>query len=193
MNFYVEITLLPGADIGLYQLWSKVFTQLHLRMVNTKESTGTVPIGIDWPEYVKDEQSLGTKIRLFSMTQEALNNLNVHSALSSFSDYVKISSIRNVPQKISTYVWYKRIQKKQNPERIARRKARRKNISFSVALKQVLLKNPPQISCPYIQLKSLSSKRKYSLFLEKHFSDSPTESFKFNSFGISRISRVPSF
>lgn len=193
MNFYVEITLLPGVDIGLYQLWSKVFMQLHLRMADLQDSNGVVPVGVDWPDFDEESVSLGSKLRLFSAEQHTLEAFDVKSVLARFSDYVKISGIRTVPQNSNTFACYERIQKKQNPERVARRRAKRKNMEYSEALSEVMQKEVPEPGCPYIQLTSLSSNQKYSLFLKKHYTDIQLENPAFNSFGINKLSVVPSF
>ncbi|AFG36513.1 type I-F CRISPR-associated endoribonuclease Cas6/Csy4 [Spirochaeta africana] len=193
MNYYSEITLLPGADIGLYQLWSKVFTQVHLRLVEFQNPDGNVPIGVDWPEYKADIPSLGTKLRIFSSTRETLEQFDLNVVLLRFSDYVKVSGIRSVPQNISSYVAYERVQKKQNPDRIARRRARRSNLDYTEALRAVAEKNAPVITLPYVQLISLSTKRKYSLFLAKRLTEEPGGNISFNSFGINKHSTVPSF
>ena len=37
MKHYIEITLLPNPDINLLSLWSKVFQQIHLGLVEMQD------------------------------------------------------------------------------------------------------------------------------------------------------------
>lgn len=52
MKYYLEMTLLPNSDINLFTLWSTLFGQIHLGLVEIQDDQGYVPIGISFPEYV---------------------------------------------------------------------------------------------------------------------------------------------
>ena len=44
MKNYIEMTLLPDADITLNFLWEKLYQQLHLALVEIQDSDKTVPV-----------------------------------------------------------------------------------------------------------------------------------------------------
>lgn len=51
MNYYQEITLIPQAEIPQHFILSKVYTQLHLALVDRQHQYGNLIIGISFPEY----------------------------------------------------------------------------------------------------------------------------------------------
>ena len=50
MKHYIEITLIDNFDINLFSLWSKVFQQIHLGLVEIQDDQGRVSIGLSFPE-----------------------------------------------------------------------------------------------------------------------------------------------
>ena len=188
MKVYQEITLLPDAETGIYFLWQKIFQQIHLALVNIKNADEKVSVGISFPEYVNSadisEKLLGSKLRLFAETNEELEKLDIEKYLARFSDYVHITKARLIPQnRILGYAVFSRWSVDLNPERLARRYAKRNNISFEEALdhyKNFKEKDKP----PYIQLKSLSGKRDFRLYISKKEVQQP-QSGLFTCYGLS--------
>ena len=197
MKYYTEITFMMHDDISFYQLWTKVYTQLHLALVETKNQDNTVNIGVSFPEYKFNKERkigfLGTKIRLFAHNQESLQHLGIKIWLDRLSDYVHISSIRPVPQdKIFSYAIFQRKQVKTNAERLARHRVKTKNdISLEDAIK-LYQKRITKTDLPFIQMKSLTSDKYFKLFIEKKESPKSNE-FEFNAYGLSSKSTVPEF
>ncbi len=93
-----------------------------------------VKVGVAFPQYDEQQHQLGCKLRLFAPSCELLEKLNIKQWLSRLTDYVHISSIKNVPEKIDSYVVFKRVQLKTSNARLARRKAKRKGITQQQAL-----------------------------------------------------------
>jgi CRISPR-associated protein (Cas_Csy4). len=64
----LEITLLPNPEVGKNFLWSKVFQQIHLGLVEMQDDQARVPIGLSFPEYITGEKYsvLGGKLRLLA-------------------------------------------------------------------------------------------------------------------------------
>lgn len=188
MKFYQEITLLPDAETGIYFLWQKIFQQIHFALVNIKNSDEKVSVGISFPEYINSteasEKKLGSKLRLFAETKEELEKLDIEKYLARFSDYVHIIKPRSIPQpRIQGYAVFSRWSVDLNPERLARRYAKRNGISFEEALdryKNFKEKDKP----PYIQLKSLSGKRDFRLYVSKKEVKQP-QSGLFTCYGLS--------
>lgn len=185
MKHYIEVTLIDNSDINFFSLWSKVFQQIHLGLVEIQDDQGHVPIGLSFPEYISGEKVslLGSKLRLLAKDEASLVQFNTAKWLSRLSDYVHCTSIRPVPEKITAYAIYQRQQPKTNPERLARRYAKRHRVDYDTALNGtvVLSVKPTQsiednkavmrysemphqvIATPFIRLKSLSNEQAFCL------------------------------
>lgn len=199
MKFYREITLIDQAEISPYFIWSKLFSQLHLALVEVKDQNNLVQIGISFPQYIFEKEqdkkpivNLGKKLRLFAQTEDALKALNLGRWLDRLTDYVHITSIREVPQeKVSGYACFSRKQVKSNPERLARRRAIRDDIDFDEALKRYQ-NFVSSTDLPYIQMKSLTSDKSFKLFIEKRNADKSAKQV-YSTYGLSSESSVPEF
>lgn len=196
MRNYVEITLLPGVDITLNFLWEKVYRQLHLALVEIQDSDKTVPVGVAFPGYRYDTEKneLGSKIRLFSPTMEKLEALNINQWLSRLSDYVHVSSIRDVPEKNRSYTVFKRIQSKNNNHKMARRKAKREGISIEQTLAYFKGRKEQYSLAPFVRIKSLSSNNQYRLIILQEKANGSYCEGVFSTYGLSKNgSTVPLF
>ena len=204
MKFYLEITLLPNPEVGVNFLWSKVFQQIHLGLVEMQDNQRQVPIGLSFPEYViGDKYSLlGSKLRLFANDEGMLNQFDAVKWLARLSDYVHCTRIRPVPEKIIGYAIYQREQPKTNPERLARRYARRLaerekraevDADYETALTRYSKRHRQTINSPFIQLKSLSSENNFCLWIKKVPIDVQSSTTQFSSYGLSSISTLPEF
>ncbi len=200
MKFYQEITLIDQAEISLYFIWSKLYTQLHIGLAEIKDVNEKVNIGISFPKYIyeqgnetkKSKVHLGDKLRIFAETQADLEKLNIQKWLERLTDYFHIISIREVPEsKITGYATYSRKQIKTNAERLARHRVKRGDIGFDEALARY--RNVVTTTdLPYIQMKSLTSDKSFKLFIEKH-SGAKSEIQVFSTYGLSSVSTVPEF
>ncbi len=213
MKVYQEIKLLASAEIPINFLWSKVYQQIHLGLVEMQDDHGRVPIGLAFPEYMIGEKYslLGSKLRLFAQDEATLKQFNAHHWLVRLSDYVHCTSIRPVPEKVSGYATYQREQPKTNKERLARRYAKRHNLDYETALNGIINLNAPSpdqdgyktqfrycdmpqknIPTPFIRLKSLSSEQTFCLWIKKTVVAEPAGT-TFSSYGLSATSTVPEF
>jgi len=194
MKSYLEITLLPNPEVGINFLWSKVFQQIHLGLVEIKDDQGYVAVGISFPDYVTGEKYsvLGGKLRFFAQDEATLNQFNAGKWLSRLSDYVHCTSIRPVPEKITGYAIYQREQPKTNKERLARRYAKRHNVDYETALVCYSEMAHKNITTPFIRLKSLSGDQEFCLWIKKTMAAEPLGS-TFSSYGLSATASVPEF
>lgn len=87
MKFYIEITLLPGVDIGINFLWAKLYQQIHLALVDMNDGKGSVPVGVAFPQYDTDKNRLGNKLRLFASSESDLIKLDIKKWLNRLLDY----------------------------------------------------------------------------------------------------------
>lgn len=194
MKYYLEITLLPNPDINLLTLWSKVFQQIHLGLVEMQDEQRRVSIGISFPEYIiGDKYSvLGGKLRLFAQDETTLVRFDAAKWLNRLSDYVHCTGIRSVPEKLKGYAIFQRKQPKTNKERLARRYASRHNVDYDTALLCYSGMAHKLIPTPFIRLKSLSSDKTFCLWIKKTMISEPSGS-TFSSYGLSVSATVPEF
>lgn len=198
MKNYIEINLLDEAKIDPFDLWSRLFTQIHLALASIKEieENGKEKslIGISFPEYFMDKKFgiIGSKLRLFAQNESDLQKFDSAKWLGRLTDYIHISGIREVPQKINGYAIFSRHQPKVNKERLARRHAKRHNLDYKAALNHYKDMGDKLVKYPYIKLKSLSSENEFCLWIKKTKTDQPNYQ-KFSTYGLSSVSTLPEF
>lgn len=196
MKYYQEVTLLKNEEFHLYELWSQLYLQLHLALVEIKDFEEKTVIGLSFPEYHHDASIkigfLGTKCRLFAQDEETLIQLNISRWLNRLANHVYCTDILTVPSVINGYAFYQKVNKKTNLERQARRHAKRNNISFDQAMEKYADFEPFESNFPFVQIKSLSSQQSFKLFIEKK-QHSELKFKKFNTYGLSSASTLPEF
>ena len=204
MQFYQEITLIDQAEISPYFIWSKLYTQLHIALAESKDTDNKVNIGVSFPQYIFEEKTegqkakvnLGKKLRIFAQSEAELQTLDLKKWLDRLTDYVHMTSIREVPENVKGYAMYKRKQVKTNAQRLARHRVKRGDIGFDEALARysnVLTTT----DLPYIEMLSLSTsdeqdKKRFKLFIEKQ-SAQQSATHVFSTYGLSSESSVPEF
>lgn len=212
MRCYQEITLLPNPEIGLGFIWSKIYQQLHLGFVETQAPEARGAIGVGFPKYWRNETKfgLGDKCRLFAAAEAALERFAAPQRLSRFSDYVHCTGIRPVPDNVPGYAIYRRERPKTNPERLARRYAKRHGLDLETALTTTVeLQTPtgdagypttfryadmeaPSVALPFIRLQSLSGGQTFCLWIAKTGVAAPVTG-SFSTYGLSSSATVPEF
>lgn len=201
MKYYIEVTLMKTDDFSPYELWSRIYTQLHIAFAEIRDNQDKVNIGVSFPQYrfnaEKSVGFLGEKIRIFAQSQADLEKLNIQKWFDRLTDYLHITSIREVPEnKITGYAIYRRKQVKTNPQRLARHRVKRGDIGFDEALARYS-NVVTTTDLPYIQLQSLSTsveqdKKRFKLFIEKKSAEK-SETRVFSTYGLSSQSSVPEF
>lgn len=192
MKNYIEIT-----NINTFDLWSKLYTQLHLTLVEKKNAQNKVPFGFSFPEYFFNSEKqigfIGSMLRIFGPDENPLRQLDLHKRLNNLSDYIQTSEIKTVPVQLKSYAIYQRQQVKSNAERLARRKAKRQNISYEKALEELKSFKDEELNFPFIQLQSSSTGgQKFRLFIERKLVEQPMLG-DFSLYGLSSTSTVPEF
>ena len=191
MKYYQELELIPQDEVNLHFLWSKVFQQIHLGLVEMQDEQGRIPIGVSFPEYGNGEK-LGGKLRLFANDETILSQFNVTKWLSRLSDYVHCTGIRPVPEKIMGCAIYQREHAKTSNERLARRYAKRHNMDYDTALMRYSGMAYKTLATPFIRLKSLSGDQVFCLWIKKT-GVAELSGTTFSSYGLSAVSSVPEF
>lgn len=203
MKYFIEVTLLHNRDISLRHLWSKIYDQLHLRLVVARNIYGQTNIGVSFPEYQSDIihniQILGCKLRVFAPTKSILEQINLPQYLKSWLDYIHITSIREIPNNIDGYAIYKR--KRIHGElaigkkimRLATYKAIQENITYEKAIQGYQHWSTPKITLPYLYVNSASTEQSVRFYIEQIKVDQPSINLSFSSYGLSPESTVPEF
>ena len=196
MKHYIEITLLPHAEMGLYALWSRVYQQIHLGLVESQKSEGSdgyVSIGVSFPEYLANDRHamLGAKLRLFAKDEAELKAFDVPERLDALSDYVHFTKVRAVPETATEFVRVQRYQTKGDAEKLARRFAKRHDVDMDEAQKAYESYERPATHLPYIRMKSLSSQEFFHLYIRQEACDGMGDE-GFSSYGLG-VGAVPSF
>lgn len=204
MKYFIEITLLPDAEIDPHFLWSKVFMQVHLALVENKRGDDKSNIGVSFPNYKVDKEKavryLGKKLRVFANSEQELEALRLPDFLMRLEDYVHVRSSKPVPDKVQSYAFFSRLSEKSSDEALARRRAKRLSIPYETALKffqdrnnRALPKKDAHLY-PFISFKSLGTGDKYPVTIVKTESEQGLVFKKgFNTYGLSSDSSVPIF
>ncbi|TSH78414.1 type I-F CRISPR-associated endoribonuclease Cas6/Csy4 [Acinetobacter sp. RF15A] len=201
MKYYIEVTLMKNNDFSLYELWSRLYSQIHIAFAEIKDTDNKVNIGVSFPQYrFNAEKSigfLGDKFRLFAQSESDLEKLDLTKWLDRLTDYLHVTSIREVPEaKVTGYAIYSRKQVKTNAERLARHEANKGRYIYENALAHYQ-KFITTTDLPYIQMLSLSTsneqdKKRFKLFIEKRPAEK-SETQVFSTYGLSSVSSVPEF
>lgn len=195
MRYYIELTLLPNPEVDLYFLWSKVFQQVHLGLVEKQDDQKQSTIGVAFPEYKQEARfaTLGSKLRLFAPSQAELEALNVRKWLDKLTDYVHITSIRPVPEKVTEYVVYQRIQPKTGIDRLVKRYLKRHpELTEEQVISHYKDFANEQLTLPFIQLQSLSSGHPFRVWIGQKTVAESCEG-KFSCYGLSNHATLPNF
>ena len=191
MQAYTDITLLPCDDIGHHFLWEKLYRQVHLALVEHKNTNESSLYGVSFPEFNASRNRIGRKLRVFAQNHAALEILNLPKWLATLSDYLHITSIRNVPVDVKKVVSYRRIQTKSSLERLARRTEKRRGITYEEALAAYNKAQPEWIGNPFLWTNSLSSGKRFKLFIAEEVKDAPEEiGAEFTLYGFGQAGKI---
>jgi CRISPR-associated endonuclease Csy4 len=192
MNYYQEISLLPNADISLYFLWQKLYQQIHIALVENKNGDSASTIGVAFPEYEAGKYSLGTKLRLFAEDEQSLAEMQCEKWLNRLSDYVHLSRIKPVPEKLAGHACFKHIKLKGNKEKLARRRAKRNGETMQQALAHFEDFEEQRSNLPYINMSSETNGQRFRLFIEKQVMGQ-SQTGLYSCYGLSNATTVPLF
>lgn len=196
MNYYLELTIIGNPELTPYQIWSKLYTQLHLAFVEQKDEQDKVGYGVSFPQYrtLADKKIayLGYKLRVFAPTEQALSALNLDKWLERLVDYIHISSIRSVPNDIKGYANYYRATPKMILDERITHQAKRHGVPYHKAAERFEGYKEQSLVYPHIQLTSQTNHQSYPLYIGKQAAEILTDG-RFGTYGLSRTSSVPEF
>lgn len=183
MNYYIDITLQPDAEMRENVLLNKVYTKFHKALCDEK----TTNIGVSFPEY---KILLGRVIRIHSALA-TLTKFQSVNWLGGLSGYCKEDDILPIPEQVQ----YRVISRKQSTMTNAKlnRLIKRKTISAEEIKTYKAKMFTKGLDNPYFELESGSSghlHRRYILFgdLLPNAIDGD-----FDQFGLSKTATIPWF
>nr|WP_264755539.1 type I-F CRISPR-associated endoribonuclease Cas6/Csy4 [Moraxella canis] len=75
MNYYLELTIMDNPELTPYQIWSKLYTQLHLAFVEQKDEQDKVGYGVHFHSI---ERSLIKTSHIWGINAVFLHQLSRH-------------------------------------------------------------------------------------------------------------------
>lgn len=199
MHYFIEITCLPDEGVPVEFIMGKVMDVLHLAFVGLQRQLGHNPVGVSFPEYVRqvNEQGrvnigIGGKIRLFSREQGHLEGMNLPQQLQRLADYVHIRRISSLERPKLTFAIFQRVQAKSSRERLIRRQAKRSGQAETALREQYQYFDEERLALPFIHLRSHSNIQAFRLFVSKQTAE-PSEVWQFGTYGLSSTVAVPDF
>lgn len=218
MAYYLDINLLPANEINPNFLLSKLYGQLHLLLVQHKTVDGTSKVGFAFPKYspVKPDDKgkvirhdenkhplqygIGSILRIFAVEQQAIEQLNLKDSLqkSGLLDYLHITGVRPCPQynKLQQFTRYRYKNGNSIAEltRLARRYAKRHNVSVEQAIAKYANLTTKVVDLPYVTLISSSNdNRKYPMHIKCREHEVDNIEPIFNTFGLAIQGGIPVF
>ncbi len=184
MNYYIDIKLLPDAELSETFLMNKVYAKLHKILSDLRSNS----IGISFPNYRK---LLGGVLRIHA-TKENLEQLQSLNWLSRLTDYCNISQITEIPEDIEGHRTVSRIQSNMTESKL-RRLIKRGSISSEEAKEYRAKMFQEGLDNPYVELESSSNGHKYRRYIAfSELSDTPKLG-EFDQFGLSKGATIPWF
>ena len=192
MKYFQEISLLPNPEITPYFIWQKLSQKIHLALVENKTAENTSAVGVGFPEYNAAKFVLGRKLRVFAKNEKTLMEMKCEQWLNRLSDYVHVSRIKPVPEKLDGYACFTHIKPKGSVEKLARRRAKRKGETMQQALVYFENYEEERSRLPYINISSQTNGHHFRLFIEKK-KMGHSKTGLFSCYGLSNTTTVPLF
>lgn len=183
MNYYIDITLKPDAEMRENVLMNTVYSKLHKALVTLKSAS----IGVSFPKF----KVLFGKVLRIHGDQSYLNDLQGLDWLGGIKGYCNISDILPIPEKVQ----HRTVSRKQAnmTEAKLRRLIARNSISKDEVKAYKAKMFGQSLDNAYFELVSSSSGEKHRRYIQfGNLQDNPVEE-SFDTFGLSKIATVPWF
>lgn len=187
MDYYVDIRLRPDPEFPAYQLMDALFAKLHRALVEQQR----VDIGISFPEVQSRPAKLGEILRLHG-DAPALHALAEGPWMGGMRQMVDLAEVAATPADVA-YRRIMRVQAKSSPERLRRRRMRRKQISAEEACVQIPDSVAERVNLPFVEIASRSTGQRFRLFFRHGPIQPEPVSGSFNSYGLSQTATIPWF
>mgnify|MGYP006297102803 CR=1 FL=1 len=187
MDIVVKVT---GDEIPAEFILSHLFTALHGLLVRQKDADGFVGVGVGFPEYDADRQTLGRVISLFG-GEDSLSLLGLPASVPDIRDFVRMSGPVDVVS-FQRYATFRKVKPKAAPENKIRRAMRRHGYSREEAERKYSSyydsdRHDKVRGLPYLKIYSQSTGQIFPVYIKREVSS--RQAGKFNTFGLQASSR----
>lgn len=189
---YEDLILKSVQEISVTFLMEKVMSALHMICVESEHTYGFVNFGVGFPQYNMEKKSLGHIIRLFATKDDILQKLSSDTRLVRLDDYVQKGEISPIPT-LDGYVQYRRVQFKENKDRLVRRYAKRHQTNLKLTESRYSEYKRCSSTLPYITMDSLSSRQRFKLYIKELTLRENSSPLVFNSYGLTKSGALPHF
>lgn len=187
MTHYIDIKMVPPAEVSVPVVLNKVFSRFHKALVQEEG----LELAISFPAEKKQKGSpLGDILRIHGSEKE-LKFFMETNWLGGMKDYVKFGMVKSVPSN-AEHVVVRRVQVKSNAERVRRRQIKRHGLTEEEAREKISDSLEKRIKEPYINVKSTSTGNSFRLFIRQEKVSEPRLG-GFNKYGLSKGGTVPFF
>lgn len=184
MDYYIDIKLLPDAELSETFLMNMVFTKLHKALDDLNSDS----IGVSFPNY---GVFLGSILRIHG-SESNLESLTVLKWQGRLTDYCTNTPISPVPESIDGYRTVSRIQSSMSPSKL-RRLLSRKTINTNDIGRYEKRMQSKAMTHPYLELKSTSNGHVHRRYIVQGDLLNFSRSGAFDRFGLSKVATVPCF
>lgn len=188
LDFYQDIYILPNPEIAPHCVMEKVFSKLHVALVQL----GSQKIGVSFPEHDNSKPSLGRRLRLHGAKAD-LQNLVLSNWIGQLDDYLSFEEITPTPNNCQ-YCIVSRVQAKSNVDRLRRRAMRRHGFNEAEARKAIPDTASERLILPFIMTSSASTRQsRFPLFISHKITQGHSMEGGFNAYGLSIGAAIPWF
>lgn len=181
---YIEIKAIPQVDMLQTEVISFCLQKLHQILPHFEGR-----IGLAFPAYGNDK-TLGGIIRLFGSENDCDS---VYIKSQELRDYVLLSEVIPIPEKVRSYRIYQRVQMKgQSAIRRAEKRLTAQGKWNEEVRQNMLQKQATQRVYPHAHLKSSSTKQQFILAIKSVYKAKSVEG-SFSAYGLSQTATVPHF
>ncbi len=183
MRYYIDVAIKPDAEMRLNALLNSIYTKIHKALFDL----GSTTIGVSFPRY---KVMLGNVLRIHG-EETNLSDLENLDWVGGMKGYCQVSSIIPVPE-VSKFRTVSRKQTTMSQAKL-RRIIKRESISKEDTKRYKEKMFSKGLNEPYLELVSISNRRKYRRYIEfGELLDQPVYG-KFDQFGLSKTATVPWF
>lgn len=183
MSHYVDIALLPDAEISVSVLMNAVYSKLHKALCDLRSTA----IGVSFPRY---EVTLGNLLRIHGAEAD-LARLQQVNWLGGMAGYCSVSAVLAVPNGVK----FRTVSRKRSTmsQSKLRRLVSRRDIADEDVKRYKVKMLETSLVDPYLELTSASTGQKYRRHVEfGPLLDEPVAGV-FDQFGQSRAATIPWF
>lgn len=164
---------------------SHLLMGLHWLFIKQQDEDGLIRIGIGFPEYDTEKQTLGKIISLFG-DEDSLAQLNLPHSTPDLRDFIRVSSPVEVVSP-GKYTIFQKAKPKGHPENKIRRAMRRHGLTREEAERryseyQAQDRHSRVKGLPYLKLYSKSTRQTYPVYIRRVEAHHAGE--RFNTFGL---------